>query len=220
MKEAGDVLPKFAKQPKKGRARFRPEPELSPDENWSAENYSAMAKSLIISAAFQPAPLGNAWLNALSAVVAEAAVESFPMKITSIAKDFIAWMDPAEGTGPIPPGHPPTFFPLWVSINPSSTPLALAFAIAHGIFQSSAKSKAPVLTVQYSDDAQSAGLYTEDHEDHSEIWVSEPAGQYTRNCKMSMPTHLDRECADLVAASRAVLIKIGHAPLPRTGVSF
>lgn len=213
--EAEQVLKKCVKAEKKGRARFQPNQEMSPFADWSPAERTVFGKSLVFSAVRVAAPFGNAWLNALSAVVAESVSYGHLASATAAAQDFIIWMGVADGITPMPPGQPPKFVSMSVSVSPTATPLELAFAVVHGVIASPARAEAGVtLNLRYSPDGRAAGLYLPNGD---VLWCSDPAAaECSERCQLPVvPAPAAEEHARAaLGLPCAVLIKIGHSPLP------
>ncbi len=212
--EAGHALREYAKKPFKGCARAEPVEEAFAAADWSLKDLAALFKSLVLSASFVPAPFGNVWLDALSAVVTEALSSGDLAKGTTTTKDFIAWMNPAEGITPMPSGEPPRFFPASFSTSAMATPITLAFAVVHGILTSPARAKAGTsITLRYSSNGKAAAVVCLPS-GHT-FWESNNAEELSEECQLPIPTFVEAVNSQVpLVPSRAVLIKIGHAPLP------
>lgn len=213
--ESDDALHRFAKKPTKGRARFKQIEETSGIDAWPPTDFAALKKALVLSASSMYTPFGNAWLNALSAEVSEAGVNSGlgDRAVVDVASDFIAWMAAADGLAPTPEGHPPSFEPTWVSVNATAATLDLAFAIARGVIASSTRTAVgATISVRYSRDGHAAGVYLSNG---TVLWSSSNAAELTEVCELPVPMQVTgADPYTPVTVPRAALVKIGHSPLP------
>ncbi|HBA84128.1 MAG TPA: hypothetical protein DCZ95_08550 [Verrucomicrobia bacterium] len=209
--ESDQVLHNFAKKPTKGRTRFNPATENSPFADWLVEGRVSVGKCLVLSTISDCAPFGNAWLNALSALVQESM--STPSEAHVAISDFITWMGAAGNVAPMHLSAPPEKASQSVSTTASATALDLAFAIAHGILVNSARNAVEqTVTIKYSRDGQSAAVFLEDE---TKVWSSVISEKDLATCILPLPKRTST--SDLrtpYGAARAVLIKIGHSPLP------
>lgn len=214
LREEAENESNTVKNSKKGRARFKAIDEPSVTSDWALEDFVALGKSLVLSAVSVRIPFGNAWLNALSTIIADAGARGLALgTVTKLIQDFVEWMDPANAMTPMPPNHPPEFLPLSSYVSTTATPLVLAFAIAHGVLASTVRSQEiPGLILRYSSDGLAAGVYLPNG---AVLWCSDPAVKLTEECKVPIPPQAVTTAAGgQKVCPRAVLVKIGHSPLP------
>ncbi len=210
--EADRALDEYAKKPTKGCARFNPDGNevASELDGWSLADRAALGRCIAVSAAGIASPFGSAWLNALSAVVTDEINGSglgFGA-VADVARDFISWMKVVDGPAPMPVGRPPKFSYNSIGVNPKATALDLAFAIAHGVCSAREARSGLNLNVSYSEDGTSASLTIRDTS--VLLWHSSPDIEFTRHCEL----HLVPRSTEAPTGARAILIKVGHQPLP------
>jgi diguanylate cyclase (GGDEF)-like protein len=210
--EANRALIQYAKKPNKGCARFDVLEGAEAGEQWEVSDYAALNKALVISAAVDEAPFANVWMDALSATVAGvvASTNLSLERASAVATDFIDWIKMADVPTMMLAGNPPSFVPTSIVVRPTASALGLAFAVAHGVLRSMARAGAgSSLTVRYSRDGLTASLGAPDG---SSLWSSHANAICSEVCQISLPMRDEADAPG--AAARAILIKIGHSPLP------
>lgn len=209
--ESDHALHEFAKKPVKGRARFE-ELSVSGTTTWSVSEEATLLKCLVMSTLRTAAPFPNAWLNSMSGVVA-ASIAAEGLNINKTAEAiarFLKWMGAEQGTVRMAAGNPPSYVSDAIDVQPVVSQVELAFAAAHGILRKLQNdSSVTKCVIHYAPDGSAGKLLVDGHL----VWVTANEAALTERAELqAYPVSRSGE-TDAVSGARAVLVKIGHAPL-------
>jgi diguanylate cyclase (GGDEF)-like protein len=215
LRSQADIVLKGVKQTQigKGCLRFELCEQIS-SYSWGVRNLADLYKILTLSSLFQLAPFLSPWLNALSSIIRER-INATGLDITSLKLSldlYIEWMKPEQVNIPIPEGLPPDFVPSVCITDAKGTPLEFAYALCHGIITSApGYSLNGSLSIKYSDDGLRAAVHFIDGD---LIWASDDVNEpFANEVALSLLPIQDTKI-EQNQGCRAILVKIGHAPLP------